>query len=217
MPQKNLTQLTVEKLAPPKAGRVVHWDKLLPGFGLRMTANGAKSWIAMYRVNGQTVMETLGGLAKIPKVADARTLARESMAKAATGVATPSVLVDWLPGYTREQMNTPDEKVTVRLAEAEFARRGPLRAARASAVAGGFSAAVAIIVAVGTLWAGDSKATAYAHCQMAVLSAKPPPEGLLSVCMRAAGYKDTCGSPPGMIPECFAPGTLVLQIRDAIW
>jgi hypothetical protein len=59
MPQTSLTQLAVEKLIPPKAGRVVHWDKLLPGFGLRITANGAKSWVAMYRVNGKTVMETL--------------------------------------------------------------------------------------------------------------------------------------------------------------
>lgn len=85
MPQTSLTQLAVERLAPPKAGRVVHWDKLLPGFGLRITANGAKSWVGMYRVNGKTVMETLGPLAKIPRVVDARVLARESMAKAATG------------------------------------------------------------------------------------------------------------------------------------
>jgi len=63
----------------------VHWDRTLPGFGLRMTATGSKSWVAMYRVGGKLVLETIGPMARIPKLDDARKLARESIAKAATG------------------------------------------------------------------------------------------------------------------------------------
>jgi integrase len=85
MPTTRLTQLAVEKLAPPPIGRVVYWDRHLPGFGVRVTANGAKSWIAMYRVNGKAIMETIGPLARYPKVEDARQRARDSMAVAGAG------------------------------------------------------------------------------------------------------------------------------------
>jgi len=85
LPTVRLTQLGIEKLAPPASGRVVYWDRHLPGFGLRVTESGARSWIAKYRVGDRAVMETLGPVARIPKVDDARRLARESMAKAATG------------------------------------------------------------------------------------------------------------------------------------
>ncbi len=85
MPTIRLTQLGIDKIAAPVAGRTVYWDRHLPGFGMRVTAKGAKSWVAMYRVDGKTVMETIGTLARLPKVDDARKLARDSMAKAATG------------------------------------------------------------------------------------------------------------------------------------
>ena len=85
MPTIRLTQLAAERLAPPPTGRVIHWDRHLPGFGVRVTATGAKSWVAMYRVNGKPVMETLGTLARLPKVDEARALARASMERAATG------------------------------------------------------------------------------------------------------------------------------------
>src|SRR5438067_11028639 len=85
MPTIRLTQLAAEKLAAPPIGRIVYWDRHLPGFGVRITASGAKSWVAMYRVDGKPVMETIGSLAKVPKVDDARQAARESMAKAAAG------------------------------------------------------------------------------------------------------------------------------------
>jgi hypothetical protein len=85
MPTVRLTQIAAAKLTPPSAGRVVYWDRLLPGFGLRVSASGAKSWVAMYRVDGKSILETLGPLGKIPKVDDARKLARTSMAKAAVG------------------------------------------------------------------------------------------------------------------------------------
>ena len=84
MPTIRLTQLAVDKLAPPKTGRVVHWDRTLPGFGLRMTATGAKSGLPCTG-SAASGIGTIGPLARIPKVDDARKLARESMAKAAAG------------------------------------------------------------------------------------------------------------------------------------
>src|SRR3954452_48604 len=85
MPTIRLTQLAVDKLAPPSIGRTVYWDRHLPGFGIRVTANGAKSWVAMYRVNGKAVMETIGTVARIPRVDEARHAGRASMEKAAAG------------------------------------------------------------------------------------------------------------------------------------
>jgi hypothetical protein len=85
------TQAAVERLKPPAADRAVYWDKLLPGFGLRVavprkgSGDGRKTWIAMYRVDGRAVFETIGTLAAIPKVEDARQRARVSIAKAKGG------------------------------------------------------------------------------------------------------------------------------------
>ena len=62
MPSIRLTQLAVDKIAAPQSGRTIFWDRHLPGFGLRVTAKGAKSWVAMYRVDGKPVMETIGAV-----------------------------------------------------------------------------------------------------------------------------------------------------------
>jgi integrase len=63
----------------------MYWDKLTPGFGLRVSAprpgsrEGRKTWVAMGRVDGKPVMTTLGTLAHIPKVEQARQAAREAL------------------------------------------------------------------------------------------------------------------------------------------
>ena len=85
MPTIRLTQRAVETLKPPATGRVEYWDSHLPGFGLRVAGSGRKTWVAMYRVQGQLVRETVGTLALIPSVAEARDRARESMHKARAG------------------------------------------------------------------------------------------------------------------------------------
>lgn len=59
---------------------------MLPGFGLRIAAGGRKTWIVLYRVGSKKVRESLGTLAAIPNVADARSKARESMRQAQAGV-----------------------------------------------------------------------------------------------------------------------------------
>ena len=86
-----LTQVAVDRLKPPATGRVEYWDSQLPGFGLRIAApraghDGRKTWQAMYRVSGKLVRETLGTVAAVPRVDDARDLARASMQKAQVGI-----------------------------------------------------------------------------------------------------------------------------------
>src|SRR6516165_2557092 len=77
------TQVVVERIRPPKTGRVIYWDSLLPSFGLLVSApraghNAHKAWITMYRdANRKLVFETLGTCALIPKLKDARERARE--------------------------------------------------------------------------------------------------------------------------------------------
>jgi integrase len=94
MPKPNriaFTQLAIDKLKPPATGRVMYWDRHCPGFGLRIAAprpdsrDGRKTWIAMYRVGGKAVFETIGTLAQVPKVDKARDLARASILKAKGG------------------------------------------------------------------------------------------------------------------------------------
>src|SRR5271170_6329314 len=88
MPKRALTQLFLGRIGPPKAGRIEYWDTNCRGLGLRISATGAKSWVVMYRVRkvGKQVRETLGTLAEIPNVADARERALASINKAQAGI-----------------------------------------------------------------------------------------------------------------------------------
>lgn len=90
MPTLKLTQAAVDRLRPPITGRVEYWDTILPAFGLRVAAARPgrpprKTWVCTYRVSGRRVRETLGTTATVPKVEDARGLARASMQKAQSG------------------------------------------------------------------------------------------------------------------------------------
>jgi hypothetical protein len=86
MPTISLTQRAVDALKPPPKGRIEYFDRVLPGFGLRVTNAGRKTWIAMYRVGSKKVRETIGTLASIPNVGDARQRARQSIELAQRGV-----------------------------------------------------------------------------------------------------------------------------------
>lgn len=91
MPTKKLTQLTVDRIAIPKAGRVETWDSQLPGFGLRVAASGHKSWVAMYRVGGKLQRFTIGTVDQYPKVETARERARQVMHDARAGIDPAAV------------------------------------------------------------------------------------------------------------------------------
>ena len=78
MPKARLTVASVERLRPPAKGRIEHWDSLLPGFGLRVSETGAKTWVLMYRIGRRQRRLTLG---KCPALglAKAREKAREAL------------------------------------------------------------------------------------------------------------------------------------------
>jgi integrase len=55
-----LTKTAVDDLPSPESGQVFYWDSELPGFGLRCTSAGSKSYIAQRRVSGKTRRVTIG-------------------------------------------------------------------------------------------------------------------------------------------------------------
>jgi integrase len=85
MPTTKLTQAAVERLKTPEQGRIDYWDSQLPGFGIRISDSGRRTWTALYRVGGKLVRETIGTVALIPNVGDARERARQSLQKAQAG------------------------------------------------------------------------------------------------------------------------------------
>jgi integrase len=90
MPHISVTQAAAERLRP-QATDVTYWDRTLPGFGLRVSPKGRKSFICQYRVRGpkgtrwverQVVLGTLAFLT----VAEARDRARRYKVSASEGV-----------------------------------------------------------------------------------------------------------------------------------
>jgi Arm DNA-binding domain len=69
---------------PPRPKQVDYFDESLPGFGLRISYNGRKSWVVLYRCNGVKGRLTLGRFDVVPLV-DAREQAREALKRASRG------------------------------------------------------------------------------------------------------------------------------------
>jgi integrase len=81
---QKLTDETVAKTRAPASGRLELWDEELPGFGLRITHQGRKSWQVMYRVKGRKRRLTLGRYPALP-LEVAREAAREALQTVARG------------------------------------------------------------------------------------------------------------------------------------
>src|SRR5665213_706613 len=69
---------------PPRPKQIDYFDESLPGFGLRVSYNGRKSWIVLYRCHGVKGRLTLGRFDVLP-LADAREQAREALKAAGRG------------------------------------------------------------------------------------------------------------------------------------
>jgi hypothetical protein len=58
--RKSLTAKLIENLKPTSDRRYEVRDALLPGFGIRVSVNGKKTWFAVGRVGGRQVRHTIG-------------------------------------------------------------------------------------------------------------------------------------------------------------
>src|SRR4051794_29936385 len=89
MPHISLTQLGAERLRAVER-EVLYWDKNMPGFGLRVSPKGRKTFLVQYRFRQpdgalKERQETLGTLDFLT-VVQARDRARQSKAKASSGI-----------------------------------------------------------------------------------------------------------------------------------
>lgn len=60
-----LTKTAVEALDSPAKGYAIHWDSDMPGFGVRVTSGGVKSYILQARIRGREKRITLARCADI--------------------------------------------------------------------------------------------------------------------------------------------------------
>jgi integrase len=74
----------VAEAKAPAAGRLDLWDEALPGFGLRVSGAGRKSWQVMYRVAGRKRRMTLGRYPAL-SLEIARDAAEDALREAARG------------------------------------------------------------------------------------------------------------------------------------
>ena len=64
-----LTDLSIRKLGSPTSGQKTYYDEALPGFGIRISQGGAKSYVVMYGTKRR--LKTIGRYPDM-KLADAR-------------------------------------------------------------------------------------------------------------------------------------------------
>jgi integrase len=73
---KELTDAYVRTVSAPATGRIEVRDSKTPGFALRVTEKGSKSWVLIYYLNGRKARLTLGAYPEM-SLADARKWARK--------------------------------------------------------------------------------------------------------------------------------------------
>src|SRR5262245_45404210 len=79
------TDRAIRAIKPPPAPKQVdYYDKSLPGFGMRASYKGRKSWMVLYRCGGVKGRLTIGRVDLMPLV-EAREIARDALKEAAAG------------------------------------------------------------------------------------------------------------------------------------
>ena len=87
MPQVKLTARNVPTLPAPAAGRIEYFDTGTPGFALRVSAQGRRSWLLRFRIKGQRAKGSLTlGTTRDTDLAEAREAARDALRLAARGI-----------------------------------------------------------------------------------------------------------------------------------
>jgi integrase len=87
MPRKKLTDKGLQKLVPvPGQKQTDFWDELTPGFGVRVSYGGRKSFQVLTRVNGKLQRLTIGSYPRL-SLAEARDQAERLLKDAAAGIS----------------------------------------------------------------------------------------------------------------------------------
>ena len=84
MPTIKFTDRSIKALKAPASGRIDYWAADLPGFGVRVSDSGRKTWGVMYRAGGVQRRLTLGTYPAIG-LASARKGARGTLHAVAHG------------------------------------------------------------------------------------------------------------------------------------
>src|SRR5690242_10514186 len=82
MPSGKLTDITIRSLQPPESGQKTYWDDAVPGFGVRVSQGGSKTFVLVHGVNRE---RTTIGRYPILSLADACGKAKEILAKRLLG------------------------------------------------------------------------------------------------------------------------------------
>lgn len=99
MARERLTDRTVRR-APPKSGQIELWDDLVPGFGVRISAGGARTYFVMKRVSGKLLRRTVGPAVGPGEVADGQRISLGDAREKARGMLA-SMADGRDPGRTR--------------------------------------------------------------------------------------------------------------------
>lgn len=78
MLQTSLTDIAIRKLSATENKRIEIWDIKVPGFGIRISPSGTKSFILLYRFKGRARRMTLGRYPTL-SLAEGRLLARQAL------------------------------------------------------------------------------------------------------------------------------------------
>lgn len=85
MKVERFTKASIAKLPVPPEKYTLYLDGSVPGFGVRVTSNGARSYFVETRVNGHTRRVTLCACDKLPPD-EARNMARQEVGQMAKGI-----------------------------------------------------------------------------------------------------------------------------------
>lgn len=126
MPKRALSDLTVKRVKPPAKGQVDIFDAGYPGFALRVSYGGGKSWVYFYRIAGRLRRRSLGTYPAVT-LAEARQLWRDAKHQVSLGrdpgwqrasdLNFESVAREWLK---RDQADKRSLKEVTRIVEKEL-------------------------------------------------------------------------------------------------
>ena len=118
-----LTDITVNALQPPEQGQKTYVDDALPGFGVRISSGGVKSFVV---VHGRSRTRTTIGRYPVVTLADARVAAKRVLAERTLGkhrmptIAFQEALTLFLETHCDQNNRPGTKKETKRLLERHF-------------------------------------------------------------------------------------------------